>query len=140
MGNYTKVVALVWTLRVEGRQYLGLKPGLGASVERTFVVVWCSEGLECVEEITGQDKRAMWATLKDEEPKALTDVLKYSILRARFNPQRIYEIYTVTAVDGIKKKDIVGMFNNSPQTAADTIRRLGNKLYSDRLLNERVIT
>lgn len=109
-------------------------------MERTFVVVWCSEGLECVEEITGQDKRAMWAHLKDEEPKALTDVIKYSILRARFNPQRNYEIYTVTAVDGIKRKDIVDMFNNSPQTAADSIRRLGNKLYSDRLTTERVIT
>lgn len=111
-----------------------------ANMERTFVVVWCSDGLECVEEITGQDKRAMWAVLKDEEPKVLTDLLKYSILRARFNPQRNYEIYTVTAVDGIRKKDIVEMFNNSPQTAADSIRRLGNKLYSDRLSTERVIT
>ena len=140
MGECTKDDLPEWTSSVTGLMYRILKPQVVANMEREFVVIWCSEGLECVEEITGRDKRAMWAVLKDEEPKALTDVLKYSILRARFNPQRNYEIYNVTAVDGIKKKDIVEMFNNSPQTAADSIRRLGNKLYSDRLTTERSIT
>ena len=101
-------------------------------MERAFVIVWCSEGLEWVEDITGQDAKAMWATLKGDEPKRLTEDLKHAIMRARFNPQRFYEIYTVTAVDGIKKTDIREMFENSPQTAAETIRRLGNKIYSDR--------
>ncbi len=111
------------------------------SKQREFVVVWCSEGIEWIEDITGQDEQAMWATLKGEKPKSLTTEIKYAILRARFNPQRFYEIYTVSAVDGITKEDIQEMFENSPQTAADTIRRLGNKIYSDRAkVNRQVIT
>ena len=54
------------------------------------------------------------------------------LLSDRINPKIFYEIYTVTAVYGISRSDIVGMFNNSPQHAADTIRKLGDKIYSDR--------
>ena len=97
--------------------------------------------MEWVEDITGRDAQGMWSTLKGEEPKLLTEDLKHAIMRARFNPQRNYEIYTVTAVDGIKKTDIREMFKNSPQAAADTIRRLGNKIYSDRReMTKEVIT
>jgi hypothetical protein len=60
-------------------------------------------------------------------------------LRARFNPQRNYEIYIVTATPEIDQKDIVEMFEADPQTAADTIRRLGTKFYSDRATQTRAI-
>jgi hypothetical protein len=60
-------------------------------------------------------------------------------LRARFNPQRHYEIYIVTATPGIDKDDIREMFENNPQTAADTIRRIGHKYYSDRAQEDRVV-
>jgi hypothetical protein len=53
-------------------------------------------------------------------------------LRAQFNPQRHYEIYFVTATEGITEADIRDMFEADPQTAADTIRRLGTVFYSDR--------
>jgi len=46
--------------------------------------------------------------------------------------QRAYEIYSVDATDGISAEDITQMFNYSPQNAADTIRKLGFKIYSDR--------
>lgn len=109
-------------------------------MERAFIVVWCSEGLEWVEDITNQDAKKMWAVLKGEQPKPLSDMLRFSIIRAKANPQRFYEIYSITAVDGITKMDIVEMFNNSPQYAADIIREKGNQIYSDRRTKESVIT
>jgi hypothetical protein len=60
-------------------------------------------------------------------------------LRARFNTQRNYEIYIVHATPEITQEDIVSMFEADPQTAADTIRRLGHKFYSDRATQSRAI-
>jgi len=107
--------------------------------EHTFIVMWCCDGLEWVEDITNQDGKAVWATLKGEEPRAISPSLRMAALRARFNPQRFYEIYSITAVDGILKKDIIEMFNSNPQGAAETIREKGYKIYSDRETTERVI-
>ena len=59
-------------------------------------------------------------------------------LRARYNSQRHYEIYIITATAGISEGDIRNMFEASPQTAADTIRRIGQKYYSDRLESNRI--
>ena len=61
------------------------------------------------------------------------------ILRARYNPQRHYEIYQVEATDGITADDIRDMFESSPQMAADTIRQLGHCYFSDRQQEDRVV-
>ena len=107
---------------------------------REFLVVWCSEGIEYVEDITDRDAMATWAVLKGEKiPKLPGSGINLILLRARINSHRFYEIYTVTSVGGIGKDDILKMFNDSPQTAAETIRRLGNKIYSDRRETDRVV-
>lgn len=65
--------------------------------------------------------------------------LGHIMLRARLNSHRHYEIYTVEATDGITAEDIREMFEASPQSAADTIRRLGHCLHSDRAEKNRVL-
>jgi len=46
----------------------------------------------------------------------------------------------VEATEGITAKDIEDMFEASPQTGADTIRRLGHRLLGERLkLRQRAI-
>jgi hypothetical protein len=62
------------------------------------------------------------------------------MLRAQVNSQRRYEIYVVNAVDGITTDDIREMFETDPQCGADTIRRLGEQIFSDRNKNIGVIT
>ena len=106
---------------------------------REFLVVWCSEGIEIVEDITDRDALASWALLKGEKIPRLSGGLNQILLRARLNSHRCYEIYSVTAVGGIDKDDILKMFEQSPQTAAETIRRLGHKIYSDRREIDRVV-
>ena len=106
-----------------------------------FFIMWCNEGLEYCVDVTEDQQRRMWQKLKGEPvSESAIPNLNHIVLRARFNSQRHYEIYTVEATDGITAEDIKEMFEASPQMAADTIRRLGHCLYSDRATNKVLIT
>jgi hypothetical protein len=72
-----------------------------------------------------------FALLKGAEPPRPPNIEHWK-LRARYNSQRHYEIYIITATPGIDRDDIINMFKADPQYAADTIRRLGQCYYSDR--------
>jgi len=74
----------------------------------------------------------MWAALKGEKPSARIPNLNMLVLRARANPQRNYEIYTVQVEPDVSLKDIQDMFKDSPQTIVDIVRAQGHRLYSDR--------
>jgi len=103
-----------------------------------FVVMWCNEGLEYVGDVTAEQGKKAWAALKGDEHRGMPNLL-HMRLRAQFNSQRHYEIYFVEATDGITEDDIREMFRASPQTAADTIRELGECFYSDRVEERPVI-
>lgn len=99
-----------------------------------FLIMWDCNGLECLVDITEDEQRRMWEQLSGNfASESAIPNLNHLILRARYNSQRHYEIYIVEAVEGISKDDIAEMFELNPQYAADTIRRLGQKLYSDRV-------
>lgn len=98
-----------------------------------FIVMWDCNGLEVCCDVTQAHQRAVWEQLCGELPsESGIPSLGHLRLRAQYNPQRHYEIYIVDAVEGITADDIREMFEQSPQTAADTIRRLGTVFYSDR--------
>ena len=105
-----------------------------------FLIMWCNEGLECCIDVTEDQQRRMWQKLKGE-PVSETAIPNYQhlLLRARYNSQRRYEIYTCEATDGITAEDIREMFEADPQSAADTIRRRGHCLHSDRATNDQVL-
>jgi hypothetical protein len=105
----------------------------------TFVVVWDNTGLEYVGNVTEDEQRRVWGKLKDKPVGTALPNLNHMILRARYNPQRHYEIYQVQATDGITGDDIRDMFEASPQTAADTIRRLGHCYFSDRVDTSKIL-
>ena len=108
-----------------------------------YLVYWCEEGLESVIPITEYeqwDRDNTFRVLNDQEPltNPLNRMIQNMLLRARFNTQRHYELYAVDCEDGITAEDIVQMFENAPQMAADTFRRLGHKLYGDRVEKNRI--
>lgn len=96
-----------------------------------FVVMWDCNGLEAVEQLP-DPAETTFALLKGTEPPKPQFNIMHWRLRAQFNSQRHYEIYVFDTVKGITKDDIVEMFEASPQTAADTIRRIGTVFHSDR--------
>ena len=105
-----------------------------------FLVVWDQLGLECCIDVTEDQQRRMWESLQGKHVSdSRIPNINHIMLRARFNSQRHYEIYTVEATDGITADDIRDMFEASPQTAADTIRRLGHCIHSDRAERDRVL-
>jgi hypothetical protein len=98
-----------------------------------FLVSWDCNGVEAVINVTDYEKQTTWATLKSEDPPAkLSSIVNHLMLRARANPQRHYEIYTMQVEEGISEDDVFEMFKNDPQGSADLIRDRGNKIYSDR--------
>ena len=105
-----------------------------------FLIMWDQLGLECCIDVTADQQRRMWQKLKGEQVSE-TAIPNYQhlLLRARVNSQRHYEIYSVEATDGITAEDIREMFEASPQSAADTIRRLGHCMHSDRATKDRVL-
>jgi hypothetical protein len=78
----------------------------------------------------------MWSALKGEQPKVRIPGLDILILRARANPQRNYEIYTVQVEADVSLKDIQAMFKDTPQDIVDLVRARGHRLYSDRQYKE----
>ena len=102
-----------------------------------FAVMWDCNGLEAVARVP-HPADTTFALLKGVEPPKFPNILHWE-LRARYNSQRHYEIYVITATPGIDEEDIREMFDDNPQSAADTIRRIGHKFYSDRRSEDRVV-
>ena len=99
-----------------------------------FAVMWDCNGLEAVQAVPAPAD-ITFALLRGAEPPVFPKLMHWT-LRARFNSHR--EIYIITATPGITEDDIRSMFEADPQTAADTIRRIGQKYYSDRREPSRV--
>ena len=105
---------------------------------KTFVIMWCNQGLEYVGDATMDRYRSVWSKLKGEDFLPRHNLF-HMRLRAQYNPQRHYEIYFVAVDDEIDTQDITEMFEADPQTAADTIRERGQCFYSDRDTEKSVI-
>ena len=102
-----------------------------------FAIMWDCHGLEACERVP-DPADTTFALLKGVEPPKFPNIEHWK-LRARYNMQRHYEIYIITARPGIDKQDIIDMFENNPQSATDTIRRIGHCYYSDRAEQDRIV-
>lgn len=107
-------------------------------MSNTFLLSWDCQGIEAVVNVTDYEKEQVWAELSNQDPPARwQSVVTHLMMRARANPQRHYEIYTMQVESGITEDDVREMFESDPQGSADLIRDRGNMIYSDRAnLNE----
>lgn len=109
-----------------------------------FLVVWDMLGLESIfdvnkayEEIDNWEKSKVWNVLKDQpiEKKPNPIPLQMLIMRARYNTQRSYEIYTFST--DMDMTEVKRLFKDNPQPLVEWIRVNGNKLYSDYVRQEK---
>ncbi len=102
-----------------------------------FLFSWDMYGLEACIDITNEyEKKAMWNSLQGKvDGGELNHIVGAILMRARMNPQRHYEVYTVNISASVTKDELVKMFEENPQGMADLIRERGNKVYSDRVRN-----
>ena len=106
-----------------------------------YLVMWCNEGLEGLVNITDLEANDLLTMIKTGQPvtSKFSHYVTMMSMRARVNSQRHYEIYGLTVAEGITEQDIRDMFDNDPQTAADTIRRIGSSVYSDRATHNKTV-
>lgn len=90
-----------------------------------YVAYWDTLGFECILNLSGHDKRAMWAVLSDKEPERLP--VHMMMMRAQANPQRSPEIWTFWSC--IDRETLLQYAEDEPQALADSIRRLGNAVF-----------
>ena len=102
-----------------------------------FVVMWDCHGLEALARVP-EPADTTFALLQSKKAPDMPNIMHWK-LRAQANSQRHYEIYTFSAESGIGADDIREMFEANPQMAADTIRRIGHQIYSDRAKEDRVV-
>jgi hypothetical protein len=110
-------------------------------MKNTYIAMWCNEGLECVLGVTDMEYNDLMRTLGtgQRHGASIDHYLTMMKFRARYNSQRHYEIYAFNAQEGISKEDIEDMFASDPQTAADTIRRIGEVIHSDRAKEDKIV-
>jgi len=108
-----------------------------------FLVVWDMLGLESIfsvddalQEVENYEKDKIWKTLKEEavgqRPNPIP--LQMLIMRARYNSQRSYEIYTFSTT--MSMNEVRKFFADDPQPIVEWIRENGNKIYSDYVKRE----
>jgi hypothetical protein len=99
----------------------------------TIALMWDCNGLEAAVNVTDIEKQRTWAALKGAASDRIPgpNLLMWR-LRAQANPQRHYEIYLISAEDGVTVTDICAAFHKAPQEMADTVRRIGHRYYSNR--------
>jgi hypothetical protein len=90
-----------------------------------YLAYFDSLGFECVINLSAHDKRAMWNTLADKPYDKLP--VHMMIMRAKANPQRFPEIWTFWS--SISQKQLAEYANDMPQELADSIRRIGTKVF-----------
>ena len=104
----------------------------------TIALMWDANGLEAAVNVTDIDRQRTWAMLQSQDKNrvpAPPNLLMWR-MRAQANPQRHYEIYLISAEDGVTVTDICEAFRKAPQEMADTVRRIGHRYYSDRATDQ----
>jgi hypothetical protein len=99
--------------------------------------MWDMFGLECLINVTEWEHKRTIAILKEEQLTGYPN-LNMLILRARYNSQRHYEIYSFQSTD-LSREDIESQFRDNPQFIVDLIRSKGEQIYSDRAQNHKQV-
>jgi hypothetical protein len=106
-----------------------------------YILSWDMHGLEACVNASQLDRIRVWDTLANKETKHddLSRIVSMMTMRARYNSQRHYEIYSIAVDSSITEDDLVEQFKTNPQYMADLVRDRGNKIYSDRLDEKRTL-
>ena len=100
--------------------------------------MWDMTGIESVIDASAIDSEDTFNRLKGSKSNLFGSLVHKLLVRAKANSQRHYEIYYINVDECISEDDVMLMFKDNPQGAANTIRSLGTKIYSDGVIFEKV--
>lgn len=93
-----------------------------------FVIFWNKYGLEYIEDITGKRQRYTMSLLAGNIPPDAPNINAME-WRARFNPDREYELYALKCSPDITQEYIEQMFDENPQEIVNLIRSHGIRFF-----------
>lgn len=102
--------------------------------KNAYLFMWDYSGIEAIVPITQFEKHDEVNTckiLKGEpiEKNPINGIIHIMMLRARFNPERRYEIYTIDCSEEYTEELWKELWEEDPQGWADTIREKGVKIW-----------
>ena len=105
-----------------------------------FLLSWDMLGLETCVNLSELEGNQVFDILKGHKASNSINVMINAIVwRARYNPQRHYEVYSISMDKDITKQDIMDMFESNPQAMAELIRKRGNCLFSARYEHDKAV-
>ena len=103
-----------------------------------FILSWDMYGLEsCVNatELDMQHTLNLLSSSVNPRSPELNRIVNQILLRAKFNPQRHYEVYSIQVDSSVSKDDLMQQFEECPQEMANLVRKRGTKIFSDRAVD-----
>lgn len=101
------------------------------SKTRVYVCMWDENGFEVLKDCTSWERDSMLNTLADKPLKSAPVNLQAMTMRARFNPQRNYEIWTFNTTEDFDEDSLWEIADENPQALVNLIRDRGKKLYAN---------
>ena len=98
--------------------------------------MWDERGFETLKDCTKWERDTFLNTIAGKDLTPAPVNLQAMMMRARFNPQRAYEIWTFNTVEEFDEEALWEIANENPQALVDLIRRNGKQLYSNAKLTE----
>ena len=104
--------------------------------KNAYVFSWDCRGVEAIvpiSEYEDWDTAQAFAVLEGKRTKSnpVDGIVERLTLRARFNPQRYYEIYALDCDPSFTPEVWSNLWDTEPQQCADMIRKRGVKLYGE---------
>jgi hypothetical protein len=98
--------------------------------------MWDENGFETIADCTRWERASFLNTIAGKELTPAPVNLQAMTMRARFNPQRAYEIYTFNTEESLDEDALWEIANENPQALVDLIRKRGKQLYSNAKLTK----
>lgn len=98
--------------------------------------MWDENGFEVIKDCTSWERETFLNTIAGKELTPAPVNLQALTMRARFNPQRAYEIWTFNTTEELDEDALWEIAYENPQALVDMIRRNGKQLYANAKLTE----
>lgn len=101
------------------------------SKTRVYICMWNEHGFEILKDFSSWERESLLNTIAGKELSPPPVNLTAMVMRARFNPQRNYEIWTFNTEEQLDEETLWRYADKNPQALVDMIRDRGKRLYAN---------
>lgn len=101
------------------------------SKTRVFICMWDENGFEVLKDCSSWERQSLLDTIAGKKLSTPPVNLQAMTMRALFNPQRNYEIYTFNTVESLDEDALWHYADSNPQALVNMIRERGKCLYGN---------